>query len=294
MRRMNEVVRMQGRDWTPEDIERIRGLIAENPAWSRRRLSEQVAAEWNWRNGAGQLKDMAARTLLVKLEERGLVQLPPRRQTPSNRMTDRRIADFEGDQTPVAGAFGSAGPLTVREVSSDLAMRKHCAAELERFHYLGCRGAVCENLWYAVTAADGRLMACALFGAPAWKCRSRDAFIGWSAAGKQERLGQIVNNSRFLILPFVRIPHLASWILGQILRRLSRDWEAKYRHPVVLVETFVDRERFEGTCYRAANWIHAGQTTGRSRQDRHRTLQVPVKDVYLYPLSRRFRQELAG
>ncbi len=291
---MKESVRLQGREWTPEDIERIRGRIAKNPAWSRRRLSEALAAEWNWRNGAGQLKDMAARTLLVKLEARGLVQLPPRRQIPSNRMTGRPIADFEGDQTPITGAFGSAGPLTVREVSSDPAMRKHCAAALERFHYLGCRGAVGENLWYAITTADGRLMACALFGAAAWKCRARDAFIGWSAAEKQERLGRIVNNSRFLILPFVRIPHLASWILGQILRRLGRDWEAKYRHPVILVETFVDRERFAGTCYRAANWIHAGATTGRSRQDRHRTLQVPVKDVYLYPLSRGFRQELCG
>jgi hypothetical protein len=290
---MNEVVRMQGRDWKPEDIERICGLIAKNPAWSRRRLSEALAAEWNWRNGAGRLKDMAARTLLVKLEARGMVQLPPRRQTPSNRMTGRRITDFDGDQTPVTGTFGSAGPLQVSEVSSDLVMREHCRAALERFHYLGCRGAVGENLHYAVTNTAGRLLACVLFGAAAWKCRSRDEFIGWSAIQKQERLGGIVNNSRFLILPFVRIPHLASWILGKILRRLGRDWEAKYGHPVVLVETFVDRERFRGTCYRAANWIHTGTTTGRSRQDRRHILQVPVKDVYVYPLRRRFRQELA-
>ena len=291
---MNEIVRMQGRDWKPEDIERIRGLIAKNPAWSRRRLSEVVAAEWNWRNGAGRLKDMAARTLLVKLEARGMVRLPPRRQTPSNRMTDRRITNFDWDPTPVTGTFHSAGPLQVSEVSSDRAMRERCRAALERFHYLGCRGAVGENLWYAVSTTAGRLLACVLFGAAAWKCRPRDEFIGWSAIQKQERLGQIVNNSRFLIQPFVRIPHLASWILGQIVRRLGRDWEAKYGHPVALVETFVDRERFRGTCYRAANWIHTGATTGRSRQDRHRTLQVPLKDVYFYPLRRRFRHELAG
>lgn len=291
---MNEAVRIQGRDWKPEDIERIRGLIAENPAWSRRRLSEVVATEWNWRNGAGRLKDMAARTLLVKLEARGIVQLPPRRQTPSNRMTERRIPDFDGDQTPVTGTLGSVGPLKVNEVSADPVMREYGAAALERFHYLGCRGAVGENLQYGVTTTSGRLLACVLFGAAAWKCRPRDEFIGWSAAQKQERLGQIVNNSRFLILPWVRIPHLASWTLGQILRRLRRDWEAKYGHPVALVETFVDRERFGGTCYRAANWIHTGATTGRSRQDRQRTLQVHVKDVYVYPLRRRFRQELAG
>jgi len=291
---MNEVLRMQGRDWVLGDIERMRQQIAENPAWSRRRLSEALAEEWDWRNGNGRLKDMAARTLLVKLEARGLVQLPPRRQNPSNRMTARRIADFDGELTPVKGTLDSAGLLTVREISAEPAMREHCAAAMERFHYLGCRGAVGENLQYAVTNKAGRLLACLLFGAAAWKCRSRDEFIGWSAPQKQERLGQIANNSRFLILPMVEIPHLASWILGQVLKRLRRDWEAKYGHSVALVETFVDRERFRGTCYRASNWIHTGTTTGRSRQDRCHTLQVPLKDVYVYPLSRRFRQELAG
>ena len=294
MRSMNEVVRMQGRDWKPEDIERIRGLIAENPAWSRRRLSEVLAAEWNWRNGAGRLKDMAARTLLVKMEERSLIELPARRQTPTNRMVRPPQLNLEWTIAPVEATLRDLGPLTVREVRKDRAAQQECAAALREFHYLGWSGAIGENLQYTVTTETGQLLACMVFGSAAWKCRARDEFIGWSPLQKQQRLHEITNNTRFLILPWVRVPHLASWILGQVLRRLSGDWETQYGHRIALVETFVDRERFAGTCYKAANWIHTGATTGRSRQDRQRTLRVPVKDVYLYPLDRRFRQELCG
>jgi hypothetical protein len=290
---MNEVVRMQGRDWKPEDIERICELIAENPAWSRRRISEALCAEWDWRNGRGRPKDMAARSLLVKLEQRGLIQLPPRRQTPSNRMARECILDPDWDRSPVAGTLRGMGPLRVREVSTEPAARERCAAALAQFHYLGWNGTVGENLCYAIATEADRLLACIGFGSAAWKCRAREEFIGWSAAQKQQRLHLITNNTRFLILPFVQVPHLASWILGQVLRRLSQDWEQKYGHPIALVETFVDQERFAGTCYRAANWIHTGATTGRSRQDRQHTLAVPIKDVYVYPLRRRFRQELS-
>ena len=293
MRPMSEVVTVQGRDLAAADIEGIRGLIAQNPAWSRRRLSEALAGQWDWRNGSGRLKDMAARSLLVKLEARGLIVLPPRRQTPSNRMTVRRLVSPDWDETPVAGTLADAGPLGVREISRDAPARAQCAEALGRFHYLGWGGTVGENLQYEVTGETGRLLGCMVFGSAAWKCRARDEFIGWSASQKQQRLHLVTNNTRFLILPSVQVPHLASWILGQILRRLSRDWEAKYGHPITMVETFVDRERFRGTCYRAANWIHAGATTGRSRQDRTHALQVPIKDVYVYPLRRRFRQELS-
>jgi Domain of unknown function (DUF4338) len=291
---MNELLMVQGRYLEPADIIRIRGLIADNPAWSRRRLSEALSTEWEWRNASGQLKDMAARSLLLKLEQRGLVQLPARRQRPSNRMAERRIVDRDWNLTSVTGTLREAGPLKVREVSADPAAREQYAAALARFHYLGSRGTVGENLQYAVTTETGRLLACVQFGSPAWKCRARDEFIGWDSQQKQQHLHLITNNTRFLILPQVQVPHLASWILGQVLRRLSEDWKAKYGHPIVLVETFVDRERFRGTCYRAANWIPAGMTTGRSRQDSQHTLRVPLKDVYVYPLQPRFRQELYG
>lgn len=290
---MKQPLIVQGRRIEAADIERIRQMLIENPTWSRRRLSEAVAGEWDWRNGCGRLKDMAARSLLVKLHERGYIELPPRRQTPTNRMRRRQaVVGAEWDTTPVTGTLASLGRLTIREIRSEDRARQQCAAALAQFHYLGWGGAVGENVTYEVTTPGGRLLACMVFGAAAWKCAARDAFIGWSAPQRQRHIHRIANNTRFLILPCVRIPHLASWILGQVLRRLSADWEAKYGHPIVLVETFVDRERFAGTCYRAANWICTGATVGRSRQDRNHALRVPVKDVYVYPLDRRFRQEL--
>ena len=291
---MNEVVMVQGRQLEPSDIFRIRQLMAENPTWSRRRLSEVIAQEWDWRNGSGRFKDMAARTMLLKLDALGLISLPPRRRRPSNRMAAGRISRQNWDQSIVTGTLRQLGPITIQEISNDAAERKRFAAALAEFHYLGYRGTVGENLQYAVSDTAGRLLACLLFGAPAWKCKSRDEFIGWSQAQRQQRLNCITNNTRFLILPFVRVPHLASWILGQALRRLSQDWHGKYGHPILLVETFVERDRFAGTSYKAANWIRIGSTTGRSRQDRNHTLQVPVKDVYVYPLHSHFRAELSA
>jgi len=291
---MSEALVVQGRRLEPVDIVRIRELIAGNPNWSRRRLSEALCAEWGWRNGSGLMKDMAARSLLVKLHTRGLVELPPRRQTPSNRMACRKVIRQNWDSTPVTGTLRDVGPLTLCEVSADAAARVRFAAALTEFHYLGYRGTVGENLQYRVTDQTGRLLACLLFGSAAWKCRPRDQFIGWNPEQRQRHLHLITNNTRFLILPYVKVPHLASWILGRVLRRLSADWQDKYGHPIRLVETFVERERFAGTSYRASNWIRLGTTTGRSRQDRQRRLQVPVKDVYLYPLDPRFRKELSA
>jgi len=290
---MTKMLVVQGRQLQAADIERLRQMLAENPTWSRRQLSQAVAAEWEWRNGSGQLKDMAARSLLVKLHERGYIELPPRRQRPTNRMIQRPAAmACEWDATPVVGTLSSVGRLKIREVSTDRTVHQECTAALAQFHYLGWGGTVGENLVYAVVTETGRLIACLIFGAPAWKCAARDGFIGWTAEQRQRHLHRVTNNARFLILPSVRVPHLASWIFGQVLRRLYADWTAKYGRGIVLVETFVDRGRFRGTCYRAANWIWTGTTAGRSRQDRAHSLRVPVKDVYVYPLDGRFRQEL--
>jgi len=291
---MNQALLVQGRRVRPQDVARIRQLLAVNPGWSRRRLSQVLSEEWNWRNGAGQLKDMATRTLLLKLEARGLIDLPLRRQQASNRMASRSLPRQNWDSTPIEGKLGDLGPLTVREVSSDTTARVRLAAALAEFHYLGFRGTVGENLQYMVTDGRGRLLACLLFGAAAWKCRARDEFVGWTPEQRERHLHRVANNTRFLILPFVRVPHLASWILGNVTRRLPADWQKKYGHRIVVVETFVERDRFAGTSYKAANWVHVGSTIGRSRQDRYSTLRVPVKDVYLYPLERRFRRELSS
>jgi len=186
-----------------------------------------------------------------------------------------------------------AGPLQVSEVSRDPGPRRELAAALAQFHYLGFGGTVGENLQYTVRDGRGRLLAGLVFGAAAWKCQDRDRFIGWTAEQRKRNLGLLSGNARFLILPWVRVSHLASWTLAAALRNLSADWQAKYGHPVHLVETFVQRDRFRGIAYQAANWIHVGQTTGRTRQDRYSRIQAPVKDIYLYPLQRHFRERLA-
>jgi hypothetical protein len=285
---------LQGRRITEADFDQIRALRATHPTWSRRQVSVALATAWDWRTATGRLKDMASRALLGKLEARGLITLPARRRVASNRMAARPVPPRVWDRTPLTGSLRAIGPVTVTEVSGDANARAEVAAALDAFHYLGARGTVGENLQYAVRDPRGRLLACLRFGSAAWSCQARDTFIGWSAAQRAQRLPWITNNTRFLILPGIAVPHLASWTLGHVLRRVSADWLQKYGHPILLVETFVDRARFAGTSYRAANWQHLGVTTGRSRQDRYTTLRVPVKDVYGYPLHRAFRAELCA
>lgn len=285
---------VQGRQVTPPDLDRIRAVVAAHPDWSRRRLSEVMAAEWAWYNGAGRLKDMATRTLLGKLDAQGMITLPARRRIASNRMAARSRPLRLWDQTPVTGTLRQVGPLTLDEVSPDVVARAECAAALAQFHYLGYRGTVGENLQYTVRDPCGRLLACLVFGSAAWTCQARDTFIGWTSEQRAARLSRLTANVRFLILPFATVPHLASWILGRVLRRVSGDWQRKYGHPILLVETFVERPRFTGTSYAAANWIRLGTTAGRSRQDRYSTLSVPIKDVYVYPLRRDFREDLCA
>lgn len=293
---VTEGLTIQGRCLSAAQLQDLRQWVGENPHWSRWRLSRELATRWDWRNGAGVLKDMAARTLLVKLSQRGLISLPERRQVPTNRMRcgpPPSLACAQSSQ-PITGTLAQLEPLSLREVSAEPAARAWVKEALARFHYLGFGGAVGENLQYVVRDGQSRPLACLVFGAAAWKCQDRDQFIGWTAAQRQEHLGLVANNTRFLILPWVRVPDLGSWILGQVARRTSRDWQGKYGHSIVLLETFVEQPRFRGTVYRAANWQRVGRTTGRTRQDRHTCIQVAEKDIYVYPLRRGFRQALQG
>jgi Domain of unknown function (DUF4338) len=289
---MEEVLVVQGRPIRENDLHALRQLLAAHPNWSRRRLSQQLCAQWNWRNAAGRLKDMAARSLLVKLDQRGLISLPARRQTPTNRMRVAVVTSRHWDRTPRSSSLEELGTLAVREVSTEPAGREELRAALAQFHYLGSGGTVGENLQYVVLDQRGLMLAGLQFGSAAWKCRDRDRYIGWEAAQREANLWRMTNNCRFLILPWVRVAHLGSWILGQVLRRVSADWEGKYGHGVVLVETFIERDRFRGTVYQAANWQRVGVTRGRTRQDRYTNLCVPVKDIYVYPLVRNFREVL--
>lgn len=293
---MTESLTIQGRCLNPAQLHELRQWVRANPYWSRWRLSRELATRWEWRNGAGVLKDMAARSLLVKLAQRGLLALPERRQVPTNRMRCGAVPTMESPELsePITGALAQLEPLSLQEVSAETAARSWVREALARFHYLGFGGAVGENLQYVVRDGRNRPLACLVFGAAAWKCQDRDRFIGWTAEQRQNHLGWVANNTRFLVLPWVKAPDLGSWILGQVTGRIGRDWQTKYGHPVVLLETFVERQRFRGTVYRAANWQRVGVTAGRTRQDRHTCLQVPVKDIYLYPLRRSFRAVLCG
>jgi hypothetical protein len=283
----------QGREISASQIEWLRTVVRDHPDWSRHGITLRICTQWNWRTPAGRLKTMAARGLIDKLEQRGLIALPPIR---IHRHLGQRSPFPQGFVPPecasIFGDLSSLTPLTIHIPASRSYEDACFGYYLWRHHYLGFNRTVGENLKFLVRDRLGRDVACLLFGSAAWKTAPRDAFIGWDAETRQKNLNFITNNTRFLILPSVRVPHLASHILAGVMRRISKDWLDKYAHPVHLVETFVQRDRFTGACYKAANWISVGQTKGRSRQDRYTALSVPVKDIYIYPLTRNFRQAL--
>ena len=285
---MFETETLQGRRIGGAEIAEIKELIEANPLWSRWRLSRVLAERWQWYAASGELKDMAARTVLLRLHERELIGLPVKRRGPPGRRTplDPELGDGVPPE-PVVSGLSALRPLQIQVVGPkgpDYPLFKRYLAQ---HHYLSYRGPVGENLGYLIRSRTGVDLACVLFGAAAWQCAPRDRWIGWSAQERVQGLPLIANNSRFLILPWVRVPHLASHILSQIARRIDDDWQARYHHPLHWLETFVQQDRFRGACYRAANWIRVGQTTGRTRQSRRyrdNAVHAPVKDVYLYPL----------
>ena len=291
---MTEVMVLQGREVTDADIELIRALLAAHPARGRTPLSQELCRRWDWRNARGQLKDMACRTLLLKLERAGHVRLPPRIRPSSNGLRNRRTPVAPLACEPVRGPLRDLRPLSVSVVAPGSDDARLFNGLLAHEHYLGHRNTVGENLRYLARDRHGRPVACVLFGSAAWTCADRDAFLGWDRATRERNLQSLTNNTRFLIPGWIQVPHLASHVLGIIARRIRGDWQAKYGHPVHALETFVDRSRFRGTCYRAANWLRLGSTQGRTRNDRAHHIRTAVKDVYLYPLGAGFRRELCA
>jgi hypothetical protein len=289
---LSQTIELQGRAWQARELEQIRQWVAENPTWSRYRLSRELCTRWGWRRPNGQLADMAARSFLNKLHARALIQLPPCRRASPNRMKHRRLECVALDTSPVAGRLETLGPLALHEVSRDPARRAVFETLLATEHYLGYRSPVGENLKYLLCTAQNRPVAAWLFGAAAWRCRVRDQWIGWNDRARAARLNRLTNNTRFLIPRWVQVPGLASWSWRRVSRRLVADWQSKYGHGIELVETFVDRSRFHGGAYAASNWLEVGLTQGRSRGDRERRIQVPRKAVFVYPLSRQARQRL--
>lgn len=283
---METDVVVQGRRLGQEELSWLSCWIADHPQWSRKRLARELCEHWGWRDQRGRLKDFAARSLLLKLEAEGHLRLPPlqvqKRRAPR---PAPRLIDWEEPEAWEA-SLAQIRPVKLEVISAGSAAAARWGFYLDQYHYLKLR-VVGENLGYLAVDVHGRDVAALLFGAPAWRCAVREEFLEWGDTQRREQLHRLANNTRFLILPWVRVPHLASHLLGAVARRVRADWQGKYGHGLDWLETFVEHERFAGSCYRAANWQWIGRTTGRSRQDRDHTQQVPLKDVYLYRLGER-------
>ena len=291
---MNEAITCQGRLLQPIDLSWLRNVVQDNPDWSRHKITKHICKHWGWCTHSGQLKTFAARSMIDKLEQQGFLALPPIRTAYRRKPLPPFSKGFVAPALkPIEKSLGSLTPLSI-QIPGPNSYEENCVGYyLNCHHYLGFNRTVGENIKYLVRDQSGQDIACLLFGSAAWKTAPRDAFIGWSRETRKANVNLITNNTRFLILPKVHVPHLASHILGAIMRRIQQDWITKYAHPIHLAETFVERNLFKGTCYKASNWHCVGQTKGRSRQDGCNTqLSVPIKDIFLYPLTKNFRQVL--
>ena len=290
---MTVLLRYRGREVGEDDVAFIRDLVARHPEKSRRRLSQELCRAWDWRQQNGVLCDMVCRGLMLALHRQGHLELPPVRHRPPNPFVTRaRRAPVKVETTPIVGRLPDLGPLSFRQVRRT----EHEAvfdSLVEEHHYLGYTQPVGEHLKYLVKAGDRPVACFALSSAPR-HLGPRDRFIGWSKEARKANIRLIAYNTRFLILPWVRVEHLASHLLGRMARRVSSDWEALYGHPVFYLESFVDPGRFPGTCYKAANWRFLGKTTGRGKDDQTMKPNRSLKEVLGLPLTKRFREVLCS
>lgn len=284
-------VKYRGRIATTEDVAFIKELIEKNPNDSRYSLSKKLCKAWNWVQLNGALRDMVCRGFLLKLERAGYIKLPPRRIVPDNPLVHRKNPEkVEIDQSPIHKRLSEIQPLCIQQVRRT-SLEKLYNSLIFQYHYLGYSQPVGEHLKYLVFA-DGRVIACLAFCSSPRHIGCRDKFIGWSAEVRKKNLHLIVYNTRYLILPWIHVPYLASHILGRIVRILPLDWIRIYNHPIYFIDTFIDTERYKGTCYRASNWICLGKTTGRGKDDQTHRQNRSIKAVWGYPLSKNFREVL--
>lgn len=288
---MDVVLRYRGRNVSSTDVVFIQRLIADNPALSRRALSKQLCEAWNWVQPNGHLRDMVCRGLMLELHRNGHINLPTRRRTPLNPFVERaRPKRIAVTPVPLCGSLKEIGSVELRQVrrSPDEALVKSL---VDQHHYLGYVQPVGEHLKYLVTA-QGRPIGCFCWSSAPRHLYPRDRYIGWSKEERRANVHLIAYQTRFLILPWVQVPNLASHLLGRMSRQLSIDWQRVYAHPVYFAETFVDGSRYPGTCYRAANWVYLGMTTGRGKDDQTKKTNRTLKQVFGYPLHRGFRRLL--
>lgn len=289
---MDTVLTYRGRVVTADDVETIRELLAAHPTASRRELSKELCSAWNWVQQNGAPRDMVCRGLMLALHRAGWIELPPVRRRPPNPLARRqRPAQADIDPTRLAAPLSQVRPLELRQVrrTPDEPLFNSL---IEHHHYLGYTQPVGEHLKYLVYG-HGRVLAALAWCSASRAVGCRDRFIGWSLEARRRNIGLLAYNTRFLILPWVEVPHLASHVLGVCARRLSADWQRLYGHPIHLLETYVDPTRFRGTCYRAANWRFLGHTTGRG-PSKCPVPNRPKKEVLALALHRRFRELLAA
>ena len=288
---METIITYRRRSVTLQDIVTVRRIISAHTGKSRRFISQEVCRAWDWRQANGVLKDMVCRGLLLLLESKGFIKLPAKKFSPANPLAERKKAvGVTVDTTPIHCSVADLFPINLEQVRRT-PFEKIFNGLVSEYHYLGYTQPIGEHLKY-MAFSGGRPIACLAWGSAPWYIGVRDRFIGWSKKTRERNLHLIANNLRFLILPWVQISCLASYLLASNRQRLSQDWQDLYNHPVYLLETFVDTERYQGTCYKADNWICVGQTTGQGKLSESRQPLLSKKAVYVYSLTKNFRREL--
>jgi hypothetical protein len=290
---MEQDFRYRGKNYTKEDIVFIRQLIADNPDASRWALSRKLCSAWGWVQKNGALRDQICRSFMLALDREGHIQLPPRKRAPANPLAKRRKPPkVDIDPKPLETTLSAIKPLTICDVRRGK-NEQLCNSLIEQYHYLGYTQPVGEHLKYMIYSGKTPI-ACMTWSSAPRHIGCRDQFIGWSKTEREQNIHYMAYNSRFLILPWVKAKYLASHILALAIKQISKDWQKRYHHGVYYLETFVDKERFAGTCYRAANWIYLGDTTGRGKNDNTRKANRSIKAVYGFPLRNDFRDRLCG
>lgn len=288
---MDAILTYRKRVITQNDISFISQVIKEHWNAGRTVISRMLCEAWDWRQTNGHLKDGVCRALLLRLEQQGLITLPPRllyiNQT-RNKKNSPATLNFSPE--PIIATVRDLAPIELRQVRRT-PEEKLFNNLIRQFHYLGYTQPVGEHLKY-LAYAGGRVVACLAFASAPYALDCRDTFLGWSPEARERNRHLLAYNTRFLLLPWVQVPHLASHLLGRIARTISADWQKLYRHPILWLETFVDTERFAGTCYRAANWTLLGETSGRGKYNKTHKQQTSIKAMYGYPLCRDFRRRL--
>jgi len=285
-------ITIRRRTITEADLESIQIIVNDHWDKGRTPISQILCQKWNWTQPNGQLKDMACREVLLTLNRKGLLKLPPRKTSAHNEKRNRSIPLVEVDQSHVNCKLADLPPVELKMVRNTK-LEPLYNSLIQEHHYLSYRQIVGNHLKY-VAFVGNRPVACLSWGSAAWSVKSRDAFIGWDKKTKEQRLHFVANNTRFLVPSWVRVKCLASKVLSMNIKRISEDWIKVYHHPLYLLETFVDQNRFKGTCYKAANWIRVGQTKGTAKCGHNHLVHGKIKDVLLYPLAKGFRKKLMG